>query len=415
MEQKEYYNVIWIDDEWDTIGKSFIQICEIRHNIHITPFKTRREGIDALEQNLKFWDAVILDAKAFNNSSTNEVASVDGLFAARDRLLELRQRRYIPFFVFTRQPDLFKDEMFEKAVGKYYKKDAAGQASLITAIKEEVSLSPRHQLRVQYSSVLDRLYSIDIESGESILNIFEAMHYPQDHPDFEPIDHYNKLRKILEWNYKESIKYGIIPEECVENGIVNLNQSCCYLCGLNCDHIHLRYGDETQKEHIVPKHIKDMMFLVLYLGNINSHTAQLPKEDIDRLEVYLKDEVRNSRYLIFSLALQICEITMWLGRYMDEHPNKEENLRKCVRLEVKDSIDQEDKIDLIGVIELDNGIYHIGSKVCLNPVFVKKREWLGKEVKIVKYSENINDKTKNQYPFFASNIQLIEEQENSSN
>jgi len=33
MEQKEEYNVIWIDDEWDTIGKAFIQICEKRHNI----------------------------------------------------------------------------------------------------------------------------------------------------------------------------------------------------------------------------------------------------------------------------------------------------------------------------------------------------------------------------------------------
>ena len=54
MEQKEEYNVIWIDDEWDSIGKSFIQICEKRHNIHIKAFKTRREGMEALEQNLKF-------------------------------------------------------------------------------------------------------------------------------------------------------------------------------------------------------------------------------------------------------------------------------------------------------------------------------------------------------------------------
>ena len=70
MEQKEDYNVIWIDDEWDTIGNSFIQICEKRHKIHIKAFKTRREGIEALEQKMKFWDAVILDARAFNNSST---------------------------------------------------------------------------------------------------------------------------------------------------------------------------------------------------------------------------------------------------------------------------------------------------------------------------------------------------------
>ena len=414
MEQKEEYNVIWIDDEWDTIGKTFIQICEKRHKIHIKAFKTRREGMDVLEQNLKFWDAVILDAKAYNNSSTNEVADVDGLYEAIKQIERLKLKRHIPYFVLTRQPDLMDDKMFEKSVGKFYKKNAEGQNQLITDLKKEVGNSPRHQLKVFYNDVMERLYSLDIEAGEDVLNILEAMHYPDRYPDFEPVNYYNKLRKILEWNFKEANKYGIIPDECIEDGVVNLNQSCCYLCGLNCDHIHLRYGDETKKERIVPKHIKDMMFLALYLGNIKSHTAKLPKDDIDRLERYLKDEVRNSRYLIFSLALQICEITMWLGRYMDEHPNKEENLRKCVRLEVKDSIDQEDKIDLIGVIELDNGIYHIGSKVCLNPIFVKQREWLGKEVKIVKYSENINDKTKNQYPFFASNIQLIEEQENSS-
>ncbi len=414
MEQKEEYNVIWIDDEWDTIGKTFIQICEKRHKIHIKAFKTRREGMDVLEQNLKFWDAVILDAKAYNNSSTNEVADVDGLYEAIRQIERLKLKRHIPYFVLTRQPDLMDDKMFEKSVGKFYKKNAEGQNQLITDLKKEVGNSPRHQLKVFYNDVMERLYSLDIEAGEDVLNILEAMHYPDRYPDFEPVNYYNKLRKILEWNFKEANKYGIIPDECIEDGVTNLNQSCCYLCGLNCDYIHLRYGDETQKARIVSKHIKDMMFLVLYLGNIKSHTAKLPKDDIDRLERYLKDEVRNSRYLIFSLALQICEITMWLGRYMDEHPNKEENLRKCVRLEVKDSIDQEDKIDLIGVIELDNGIYHIGSKVLLKPVFVKQREWLGKEVKIVKYSENINDKTKNQYPFFASNIQLIEEQENSS-
>ena len=82
MEQKEEYNVIWIDDEWDTSGKAFIQICEKRHKIHIKAFKTRRKGMEALEQNLKFWDAVILDAKAYNNSSANEVADVDGLYEA---------------------------------------------------------------------------------------------------------------------------------------------------------------------------------------------------------------------------------------------------------------------------------------------------------------------------------------------
>ena len=414
MEQKEDYNVIWIDDEWDTIGKAFIQICEKRHKIHIKPFKTRREGMDALERNLKFWDGVILDAKAFNNSSINEVADVDALYEAIRQIERLKAKRHIPYFVLTRQPDLMDDRMFEKSVGKFYKKDAEGQSKLIADLKEEVGNTPRHQLKMQYNDVMERLYSLDIEAGEDVLNILEAMHHPNQHPDFEPVNYYNKLRKILEWNFREANKYGIIPDECIEDGVVNLNQSCCYLSGLNCDHIHLRYGDETKKERIVPKHIKDMMFLVLYLGNIKSHTAKLPKDDINRLERYLKDEVKNSRYLIFSLALQTCEITMWLGRYMDEHPNKEENLEKCTKLEVPYQEKKENNIEMCGVIELHDGVYHIGSSICLNPIFVKQQNWLGKKVKIVKYGENTNDKTKDRYPYFASNIQLIEETGNGS-
>ena len=138
MEQKEDYNVIWIDDEWDTIGKAFIQICEKRHKIHIKAFKTRREGMDVLEQNLKFWDAVILDAKAYNNSSANEVADVDGLYEAIRQIERLKLKRHIPYFVLTRQPDLMDDRMFEKSVGKFYKKNTEGQNQLIEDLKKEV-------------------------------------------------------------------------------------------------------------------------------------------------------------------------------------------------------------------------------------------------------------------------------------
>ena len=413
MEQIEEYNVIWIDDEWDTIGKAFIQICEKRHKIHIKAFKTRREGMDALEQNLKFWDAVILDAKAYNNSSANEVADVDGLYEAIRQIERLKLKRHIPYFVLTRQPDLMDDKMFEKSVGKFYKKNAEGQNQLIEDLKNEVGNSPRHQLKVFYNDVMERLYSLDIEAGEDVLNILEAMHYPDRYPDFELVNYYNKLRKILEWNFKEANKYGIIPDECIEDGVTNLNQSCCYLCGLNCDHIHLRYGDETKKERIVPKHIKDMMFLVLYLGNIKSHTAKLPKDDIDRLERYLKDEVRNSRYLIFSIALQTCEITMWLGRYMYEHPNKEDNLKKCVKLEISDDTTGKQYNEIVGIIEQDKGLYHIGKDYS---VYLRRKELIGKKVRVTKFTPNTSPKSKDKYPYFVhdNDIQVLDVSENGS-
>lgn len=312
MEQKEEYNVIWIDDEWDTIGKSFIQICEKRHKIHITPFKTRREGIDALEQNLKFWDAVILDAKAFDNSSTNEVADLDGLYKAIRQLERLKPKRHIPYFVLTRQPDLMDNRMFEQSVGRFYKKDAEGQSKLIADLKEEVGNSLRHQMKILYSDVMECLYSLDIEAGETVLDILEAMHFPNNHPDFDPNLYYNKLRQILEYNFRKANKFGVIPNECIPNGIVNLNQSYMYLSGRDAEVVGVRC---SFPQAILPKHIQKIVSLILSLGNNYSHTP-IP-------------EITNPRNLLYSLSLQICEVTLWLDNYIKNNHDVEKN-KKCV-------------------------------------------------------------------------------------
>lgn len=94
------YNVIWIDDEWDTRGKTFIQLCEVKHQIHITPFKTRKEGMDLLLKDERPWDAVILDAKAFNESE-NETANLRGLYEAIRQIEGLKMKKNIPYFVLT--------------------------------------------------------------------------------------------------------------------------------------------------------------------------------------------------------------------------------------------------------------------------------------------------------------------------
>ena len=107
------YNVIWIDDEWDTRGKPFIQLCEIKHEIHITPFKTRKEGMDLLLQDERPWDAVILDAKAYNESE-NETANLKGLYEAIKQIESLKMKKNIPYFVLTRQPDLMDNDTFKE-------------------------------------------------------------------------------------------------------------------------------------------------------------------------------------------------------------------------------------------------------------------------------------------------------------
>ncbi len=84
-----------------------------------------------------------------------------------------------------------------------------------------------------------------------------------------------------------------------------------------------------------------------------------------------------------------------MNRYILQHQNKEENIKKCTR------------IDYIGILEEDSGIIHVGDKFS---VLLKHRELLGKKVKIRNYKENKNGKTCHQYPFFVKeeNLELVE-------
>ena len=403
MEQKEEYNVIWIDDEWDTIGKAFIQICEKRHKIHIKAFKTRREGMDALEHNLKFWDAVILDAKAFNNSSTNEVADVDGLYEAIRQIERLKSKKHIPYFVLTRQPDLMDDRIFEQSVGKFYKKDTNGQSKLLADLKEEVGNSPRHQLKMQYNDVMERLYSLDIEAGETILDILEAMHFPNNHPDFDPNLYYNKLRQILEYNFRKANEYGILPDECIPNGIVNLNQSYMYLSGRDAEVVGVRC---SLPQAVFPKHLQKIVSLILNLGNNYSHTP-IP-------------EIINPRILLFSLALQTCEVTLWLDKYIDSNRDVDKNKKMCMKTEKKskeaEKKDTEinDKKGIVEEISGNRGFCHIG-KYCISRKWVDANNCLGKTVEILKFDSNTNDKLKDDFPYFTIAVKIINSLEDIEN
>lgn len=401
------YNVIWIDDEWDTRGKPFIQMCKVKHQIIISAFKTRKEGIAALEHNLKYWDAVILDAKAYDKSE-NEVADVDGLYAARERIIELRQQKYIPFFVLTGQPDLMGDKSFEKSIGRFYDKTKPLEVDqLLSDLKNEVSKSIRSQITSIYHDVVEILNDIDPEA-EDIIDILEAIHHP-DRP-FTPKLYFNPLRIALEYIFRAANSVGILPDDFFSSGIVNLNQCFMYLIGRDAEKIGVRYGEPG--ERIVPNHIQNMMSLILNLGNANSH-SKLNDSELQAAEDRFVREGLNSKYLVFSMALQLCEIAFWMNRYIADHPNKDANLQKCVKLSPKDEEKQFDEHDLIGIIELKDGFYHINDKYS---VFLRHKEWLGKKARILKFTVNTNQKLKELYPYFVhdNDIQIIEEPENGS-
>lgn len=340
MKAYDLIQVLWVEDDPNVI-KTYPLKAEFM-DLELVPYPCWDDAKVALENDYDRWSAIILDAKCKQHrESTDNAVRFLGEALKDIAALSMEKRRIIPWYVLTggaesEVSDSITDDRMKwdadwtnSTKKKYYSKNVDNEM-LYRRIRYHTKKSPRVQIREMYYDSYEALSTLNQEASEIILDIFEAMHYPVDHPDFNPVLYYNQLRQILEWNFRNANKYAIIPDECIVDNKVNLNQCCCYLCGKNATatKIPFRYGEYRNKndyDRIVPQYIENMMFLILNFGNINSHTTVLTKTDQQKLGSFINDSVRNSRYLIFSLALQVCEITLWMYKYVGEHQDIERN------------------------------------------------------------------------------------------
>lgn len=407
------YNVIWIDDEWED-QIEFKEECE-ELNIHLHPFSYQKAGMDELDKHPNSWDAVILDGE-IKDKSDNELPSTKGLLNALKHLSSMPLNKKVPYFISTGKDKVKKNEMLEDEV-IYEKGD--DDEKLIDVIRSTIDNIELFKIKVLYRDAIDQLNKISPNASEVILDILESMHYPDSHPDFNPILYYNQLRQILEYNFRAANKVCIVPDACFDNkGNPNLSQCSHYLSGNNATEAKVRYGECRGKDDydkIVPKHIELMMRLILDLGNINSHSVKLNDSEEKELENYFNNNVFNSRYLIYSLTLNVCEITLWFKNYIKSHQNIEENKKMCRpipdnQITSKD-IDKTEinEDELIGVVMCDNGIYHIGSRFFVNKNYIDRNNLLNKKVRIVEHDINSKSGTKEKYPYFACKVKLVSE------
>ena len=137
--------------------------------------------------------------------------------------------------------------------------------------------STRFQIKTKYIDAIEQLHTIDSWCCEKILDILESIHFPD--KNIDPLLYYNPLRQTLEYIFRKANRAGVIPDEFIgkEKDDVNLNQCLQFLSGGNADWIGIRFGGP--KESVVPVHIKNMMFQILNLGNINSHSRTLDDDE----------------------------------------------------------------------------------------------------------------------------------------
>ena len=395
------YNILWIDDEWDKMP-SFMQECEEAYNLKLHPHKTRKAGMEALEKDLKKWHAVLLDAKMFDETE-NEVARLKGLFNAIKQIERLSTQKALPYFISTGQPDLLDNEEFEEMGGKYYEKGDDDE-QLMEDIVAEIEKAESMQVRVIYEIAFHSLESLGISkyTDDVLLDILVPMHFTEKASSFKPVHHYNQLRQLIEYLFRACNKAGLVPDACIPNGIVNLSQSSLYLAGKNAEKIGIRYGEIG--ERVVPEYIEKIIRSVLEFGNVHSHTVELDCEDIQKIENILRSS--QSRYLIFGLALQLCEVIVWLSEYISTHNDTKTNLLKCQILpqSIEDDIDTSEYEGKIFSPEKDpNGVWHCGD------CELKITFWNSGRMRLKEVTVNGKWKNNKEYPYrFYAKYEKVE-------
>ena len=394
----KYYNVIWIDDEWDKMTE-FKDECEDLH-IHLQPFSYQKAAMDELDRHPNSWDAVLLDGE-IKDKSEHEEPSTKGLLKALMYLAE--KHKQIPRFISTGKDKVKDNEMLKDE--HIYNKDVDDE-KLFDDIRNTIDNIERYKVKSFYADAIEQLESIDAWCCEKILDILEAMHFAG--KKIDPLLYYNPLRQTLEYIFRKANKAGIIPNEFIgkEKDDVNLNQCVQFLSGGNADWIGIRFGGA--KESVVPVHIKNMMFQVLNLGNINSHSRTLNDDEQKKLGAYFKENVCNSQYLIYSLALQICEIAVFMGKYIATNKDANKNKSQCKTF------------GTVEIIEGNESICVIKSKrpgrescICISAEYSTSKELIGKKVVVIEERKNNDAATKETYPYFAARVQSLEKENGS--
>lgn len=300
------YNVIWVDDDWDKMTE-FKDECEDLH-IHLQPFSYQKAAMDELDKHPNSWDAVLLDGE-IKDKSEHEEPSTKGLLNALMHLAD--KHKHLPSFISTGKDKVKDNEMLRDK--RIYIKDIDDE-ELFDDIRYTIDNTERFKVKLIYKDVIERLGKINIDVCESIISIFEKMHNPDSVKTFDSKLYYNQIRQALECIYILANEKGVIPDECFSGGRPNIDQCYRYLVGDPAFHAGVRYGQ--QGDYIVPKYIGAMMGMIKNIGNEFSHL----------------NENNKTHYLLYSLTLNLYEIANWFFLYIEEHPNREENLRKCVKL-----------------------------------------------------------------------------------
>ncbi|WP_139854245.1 hypothetical protein [Aequorivita sinensis] len=313
------YEVLWIDDQADD-QEAFSEYASRFEGINLTSFKTAKLGIEELHLNIEYYDAVILDAKGYDESE-DEKTSFSGLNKAIKKINSLSHIKKIPYFIFSAYldkkehasiRDLLSDEqIFLKTLDN---------ESLFKALKTAADQQEVTQLKHKYHNIFaicEEKY-LGVKQFKRVLQVVRDIESPENISNQQ--DALSPMRKILEALFKKLTNLGLIPDE-IQNGMGKINGASIFLAGKNDNY--------TYHQELINPVIAEKIRHLLGLTQDAAH------DEGNKLGVDTYLSKTSNTYLYQSLCFSMLELLDYMKPFIDNNSDKALNQLKWEMVQSK--------------------------------------------------------------------------------
>lgn len=379
------YNVLWIDDKHESLpglhktAKDF--------DIKLYPFKSMNGGCGELEANLSKYDAVLLDAKFFENETdVPGTEDTKWVHQTKDRIRDLDNT--LAYFVLTAQAKTYASTEFNNAFPHVFNKGVDEDEDklfkmLVEACENRELTKLKHKYFNQFEMCteaylgkkhFDRLHSLvlDIENPSQIKIAQDSL---------------TGIRKIVEALFKKLNALGCIPDAIIEDkGWIN--GASFFLSGKNSNY--------TYSDNIIHPVVAFNIYKILSVSQDGSH------DEGSNLGVDAYMGANTNTFLYQSTALLLLDTLDYLKSFIDNNSDKKINQAKW-RLNRSNELES----CYEGIIEQDKENNYYCGAYLLNYNYVNDNYEVGQKIRIIQSNQNSNARTQHLYKRYAFKFEVI--------
>lgn len=305
---KSKFNVLWIDDQHEDL--TALHKTAVDFNIQLFPFKSMNGGCAALEENPTNYDAVLLDAKFFENeddaAGTEETKWVH---KAKDRIRDVDKS--LKYFVLTGQAAAYASLEFKNAFQHVFEKGKDKDEDnlfkmLVKSCENRTLTKLKHKYPRPFILCSDEY--IGIKHFNRLLSLIQHIENPESLTRAE--DMLNPMRKIIEALFSKLNHIGVIPDE-ISQGQGSINGSSYFLTGKNSGY--------TYNQVLIHPMVAENIYRLTTLTQDASHNIGSKLE----ADEYLANSKTNHLYI--SSIYLLLDIMDWMKIFIETNSDRSKN------------------------------------------------------------------------------------------